>query len=308
MSATSKSASLEVVSKFDEPETKHSIADRVALTGDALKLGKHELKKEFTKRINILTQAIDDAWKSTLPLRDAYNMAVASCALSVAQPVVDGIRSSFALLNNMIPDRRADEDPDEYNTRLEESAIEVDVRVSTCGTFFRGSKKGEAACVERLGILAPVRRAIQLEHGYMLLSHMREIVNIEYVDDLSYEQTIELDIEINHGTEGESMELTRELIITCDQGLYKAREAFVEPVKTITDLEERLKVAESDLENLPKMMEELDMSATAMRLKAAGGAQFLGHIMAGVLRIKGGETELSGLQLAMEDAPAAEGN
>ena len=36
-----------VVSKFVEPETKHSIADRVALTGDALKLGKHELQKEF---------------------------------------------------------------------------------------------------------------------------------------------------------------------------------------------------------------------------------------------------------------------
>lgn len=266
----------------EPPKSPHSIEDRKALTSDALKLSRHELEKEFTRRISAIKQAIDDEWEATLPLRDAYNMAVAKLIRSVSDGLVDELQHSFRCLNRMLED---DDD----------AGVEAVVRLGSERTFFHGSKEGSKALLHQMGALLEewvvYSASRPLQRGYI-----KEFEDEEcWADDLR----APLEVTIVQGDHAEC-EINRTFCITCSFELEQARRALAAPSKKITQLEEQLQLAMADHERLPEMIRELDMQATAIRLRDAGGELFLHSIMDGVRRIMNGEN-ISGLTLALQD-------
>jgi len=289
-----------------EPIIRQSLEDQRALTGDALKLGKHELEKTFKARIKESKLEVAAAWDSTLPLRDAYNKAVVECVKPVAGALISDLRHSFQVMNRLFPTTDEKETDDEHEVEYSSVTVTLGLRHD----FFVCSPKANEALGRQMGI-------IEIDGGRCHLggSGGRELaLNITLLDydeplddpDLSYDLEIGVEIVISKGdAENEdSLEFTRTLTVTCTSELQDARMTFVEPMKQMLAAEQKLAKAEHDLEELPQMIKELDMSAAAMRLQAAGGEPLLEQILLGVKRIAAGETDLSGLRLALdEDGP-----
>ena len=284
-----------------DPVTNHSIEDRRALTSDALKLSKHELQKEFKRRIEALKEDGRKLWESTEPLRDAYNTAVANLIGSVGRSVVDDLEHSFRCINRLSASKcaRAEDDDDEYR-------LAVTVTLGEDYTFFEGSASNETRLNEKMRPFLSGNK-LSARHYRLRQQSMHSIVEEAHDSgdgDPCYANDLTIPVAICIGS-NEDLSITRYMDITCSFDLEQARRAFEEPAAQMKHIAEQLEKAEEDLERLPEMIKELDMHATALRISEAGGARFLESIMTGVQRIMSGDTHLSGLALAMEEEPEA---
>jgi hypothetical protein len=288
-----------------EPIVKQNLEDQRALTGDALKLGKHELEKTFKARIKEYKLEVAAAWDSTLPLRDAYNKAVVECVEPVAGALISELRHSFQVMDRLFPTTDEKERGDEHEAEYSSVTVTLGLRHD----FFVCSPEANEALGHRMWIIERDggRRHLGGSGGRELALNIALFDHDEPLDDPNFSYDLEIGVAIAIGKggdedarrRGESLEFNRTLTVTCTRDLQDARAAFVEPMKLLLAAEQKLAKAEQNLEELPRMIKELDMSATAMRLQAAGGEPLLEQIMRGVQRIADGETELSGLSLAL---------
>lgn len=253
------------------PETAHSLEERKAVTDDALKLAKHGLKKELTKRVETTQKQKEEAYESLGDLMEAYNIAAQKCCEMHVTPLKDDVGFSFDAINAFTKNEK-----EHLNTRVEVQERELLFGLDNMGGdgyYYRGE------------------------------AFLKEIYS---ADEHTGDYTIPVHIVIYRGNPDNDdvrMRLERELVVEMSDELAKARKDLQEAAEPFYELTEALKKAQKDLNDLPANMEELDMQATALRVKDMGGQ----NILSGILKSMGSMlegAEFDGLSTALPEKSA----
>lgn len=279
----------EAIKPFQEPATGHTIEDRRALTADALKVANHELKKEFQARLKACEKAIAQCQREAEPTLMAYNEAAASLISSLINTHRDDWRFSFQMLSGARDTRdEGDEDAD--------LALILRIHTPFGSNFFHGVSDSRIKAFRARWENARISEPGHYRRGFPDCDDLLEWGVGAHGDD-SYDLEVGLHFEIVYGED--SLDVTRWFDITASPELAQARQGLTDLGRRLEALHEDRRQAERNIDRLPSMIKELDMSATIMRIRDAGGEQFLEQIISGVDRILKGDLQLSGTAMAL---------
>lgn len=257
----------EATTALATPGTMHTLEERRVINEDVLKVTGHELKREFTRRVEETTAHRQKCYEDLGDYMHAYNTAAQKCWEEVLPGIVSDLEVSFSVLN-----RLADEDDDQFHVVLSvnEKALLFGLQGMEKDGYYH---QGET-------FLSKMRNAYLKDAG-------------SAADDLS----VPLSIVIKRADYTE-MNVDRVLEVTATSELQDARIALIKASEPFYEACELVKKAQKDLSDLPKNMEELDIQATARRIRDMGGEDALREVLGSAMQILGGDT-VKGLAAAL---------
>lgn len=271
---TNMSKNKEATTALSVPGSEHTLEERRVINEDVLKVTGHELKREFTRRVEDATAHRKKCYEALGDFMHAYNEAAEQCWMNILPNTQSDLKHSFSVLNQL-----AQEGDEEYD---------VSVKVNDQTILFG---------------LQGMERDGYYHQGETALSKMREAFHKEE-DSLAADLKVPVSIEIKRGDYTE-MRIDRVIDVTCSKDLNDARRALVEASEPFYEAITLLAKAKNDLDELPRNMEELDMQATARRIRDMGGEEALRDVLASATSILGGDT-VKGLAAALPDYRTAE--
>lgn len=251
------------------PGTTHSLEERRLINEDVLKVTGHELKREFSRRVEEAKAMRGTRYDDLGDYMHAYNEAAEKCWTPVIDTLKKDLASSFDVMNSL-----ASKDTDKF-----EVSVSVDDRRLLFG-------------------LEGMERDGYYHLGETALAAMREAL---WEDEDAAKADIDVLVEISV-RRGSYVEISAERTVTVKVGdeLVQARKALVEKSDPFYEAVEAMNAATKALADLPANLEELDMQATARRIRDMGGEDVLRDLLASATSVLDGEA-VKGLAASLPD-------